>query len=143
MRNDEGMDERLAVERALQDGRVTFMGLALEVARGALVPRAETELVARTAISLLRAMPADILRVIDMCCGAGNLACAIAHHVPACRVWASDLTEPCTALARRNAEALALAGRVSVHQGDLFAAFDGLGLEGTIDAVVCNPPYIS
>lgn len=28
-------------------------------------------------------------------------------------------------------------------QGNLFAGLAGLGLEGSIDAVVCNPPYIS
>jgi release factor glutamine methyltransferase len=141
--DNEGIAERAAVERAFRDGRVMFMGLALEVARGALVPRAETELLARTAIAALRAEGSDAPRVIDMCCGAGNLACAIAHHVAGSRVWASDLTEPCVALARRNAEALRLAGRLSVYQGDLFAAVAGLRLESEADMVVCNPPYIS
>ena len=33
--------------------------------------------------------------------------------------------------------------RVIVVQGDLFAGLAGLGLDGSIDVVVCNPPYIS
>jgi release factor glutamine methyltransferase len=33
--------------------------------------------------------------------------------------------------------------RVSLHQGDLFGAFEALAIEGTLDLVVCNPPYIS
>lgn len=134
-------DERPAVERAIREGRAPFMGLELRVGPGALVPRPETELLARTALEALRGLPAP--RVVDMCCGAGNLACAIAHHAPHARVWASDLTDPCVALARANAEALGLGERVAVYQGDLFAALTGLGLEDTIDAVVCNPPYIS
>lgn len=121
-------------------GRETFMGLTLLADEGALVPRAETELLARTAIGLLAG---GDRRVIDMCCGSGNLACAIAHHVPQARLWASDLTEGCTRLARRNVAHLGLGDRVSVVQGDLFGGLAGLALEGTIDAVVCNPPYIS
>jgi release factor glutamine methyltransferase len=135
--------EDLDIRAAFDKGSVTFMGLELAVARGALIPREETTLLGETAVQALRALDADEPRVIDMCCGAGNLACAIAHHVPAARVWASDLTGDCVALARRNAQSTAVAERVAIHQGDLFAALDGRGLEGTIDLIVCNPPYIS
>ena len=30
-----------------------------------------------------------------------------------------------------------------MRQGDLFASLADLGLEGRVDAVICNPPYIS
>src|SRR6185295_2492916 len=73
----------------------------------------------------------------------GNLACGIAHRVPHLRVWASDLTDGCVALARRNVAMHGLADRVSVHQGDLFTGLAGLGLENSIDVIVFNPPYIS
>ncbi|MDB5863154.1 MAG: methyltransferase [Betaproteobacteria bacterium] len=136
------MNETEIVAQAFDRGSTTFMGVELFVAPGALVPRAETELLGNTAVELLRGMAAPV-RAIDMCCGAGNLACGIAHHVADARVWAADLTTPCVEIAQRNVERLGVASRVSVHQGDLFKAFDGVGLEGTIDAVVCNPPYIS
>jgi release factor glutamine methyltransferase len=119
------------------------MGLELLVSRGALVPRGETELLGSTAVETLRAMGSAEFRVIDMCCGAGNLACAIAHHVPQARVWASDLTSECVEAARSNVRRLALEDRVTVWQGDLFEAVSLLRLHGTIDAIVCNPPYIS
>jgi release factor glutamine methyltransferase len=135
-------DERGLVRAALERGRVVFAGVPLEVAPGALVPREETELLARTAIALLAGFP-PAPRVIDMCCGAGNLACAIAHHVPSARVWASDLTDACVALTCRNVEALGLGDRVSVHQGDLFESLSAEALGGSIDMIVCNPPYIS
>jgi release factor glutamine methyltransferase len=134
-------DERKRVEDALRAGRVSFLGIELAVAPGALVPRDETELLARTAIDALSGEASP--RVIDMCCGAGNLACAIAHHVRGARVWASDVTDTCVALTRANADAAGLADRLSVHQGDLFESLRGLGLEGATDAIVCNPPYIS
>ena len=118
-----------------------FMDVELLVARGALVPRTETELLGFAALQVLRECPAP--RVIDMCCGSGNLACALARHLPSARIWASDLTDTCVTLAQRNSIHAGVAGRVTVAQGDLFAGLAGLQLERTIDAVVCNPPYIS
>jgi len=124
-------------------GREVFMGVELIAAEGALVPREETELLGNAALDALRAFDCAAPRVIDMCCGSGNLACAIARHLPGARVWASDLTDGCIALTRRNIEHVGVADRVVVAQGDLFAGLAGLGLDNSIDAVVCNPPYIS
>jgi release factor glutamine methyltransferase len=133
----------MTVSDALAKGRTTFMGLELAVVPGVLVPRTETELLARTALSLLGGMPTDAPRVIDMCTGAGNLACTIANYVTGAAVWCSDLTANCVAVARANVQQLDLADRVVVVQGDLFAKLHGLGLEDSIDMIVCNPPYIS
>ena len=132
---------------AFLTGRTRFMNVELLSDDGALVPREETEILGRAALDRLRQLadldPERELRVVDMCCGAGNLACALATHVPRTRIWAADLTDGCVALARRNVRHLGLDARVSVHQGDLFGALDDLELEGTLDVLVCNPPYIS
>ena len=124
-------------------GRELFMGIELIADAGALVPREETELLGHTALAMLVACGTAAPRVIDMCCGSGNLACALATRFPAARIWASDLTDGCVTLARRNVEHTGVADRVVVAQGDLFAGLVGLGLEGTADLIVCNPPYIS
>jgi release factor glutamine methyltransferase len=137
------VSDSTAVADAYGKGSTTFMGVVLLVAPGALVPRPETELLGRTAVETLRAMALPAPRVIDMCCGAGNLACAIALHVPEAQIWASDLTDGCVEVARRNVKHHGLSRRVGVHQGDLFSAFADADLEGSIDAIVCNPPYIS
>lgn len=123
-------------------GHVTFMGVELEVGPGALVPRVETELLGGAVVTLLIEM-AGTPFVIDMCCGAGNLACAIATKVPAATVWASDLTDGCVTLARRNVEQLGLSKRVRVFQGDLFEPMRAEVPKEQIDLIVCNPPYIS
>ncbi len=115
---------------------VRFLGIDIETADGVLVPREETEILGRAALEML----GDGKTVIDMCCGAGNLACAIASARPNVRVWASDLTDACVALARKNVERLGLSARVEVRQGDLFASLAGVG---PVDLIVCNPPYIS
>lgn len=137
------MNEKISVASAYGSGRISFMGMDMLVAPGALVPRTETELLGKTAVDALRGMGLPSPRVVDMCCGAGNLACGIAHHVPGARVWASDLTDGCVEAARRNVAHHGLTERVSVFQGDLFGALSGLELDGVIDVIVCNPPYIS
>ncbi len=141
-----------AVERAAngtpaayRTGSSTFMGVELLTDPGALVPRTETELLGRAALRTIGAIEpfGRGVHVVDMCCGSGNLACALATALPALCVEAADLTDGCVSLARRNVARLGLGGRVGVHQGDLFGALSGCGLEGRIDVVVANPPYIS
>jgi release factor glutamine methyltransferase len=122
---------------------VEFMGLGFDTTEDVLIPRAETELLARTALTLLDAMSAASPQVVDMCCGSGNLACSLAHAKPSIRVWASDLTHASVALTRRNVARLGLGERIQVRQGDLFDGLAGDCLEGRADLVVCNPPYIS
>src|SRR5919198_3669036 len=54
-------------------GHVRFMDIDLLTAPGALVPREETELLGWTAVNLLGSVQNAEPRVIDMCCGSGNL----------------------------------------------------------------------
>jgi release factor glutamine methyltransferase len=119
----------------------SFMDVELEIGPGVLVPRQETELLGRSALKLIADIDSPL--VIDMCCGSGNLALGIASARAGARVYASDLTPETVMHARHNAERLGLDDRVTVVQGDMFSGLTGRGLEGTIDLVVCNPPYIS
>lgn len=137
------MSAEFNVADAYKSGRTTFMGMEMLVAPGALVPRAETELLGATAVDVLREMKLRAPRVIDMCCGAGNLACAIANRFPRAHVWASDLTDGCIEVTRRNVAHHGLEKSLTVAQGDLFDGLSPFALEGSIDVVVCNPPYIS
>jgi release factor glutamine methyltransferase len=120
-----------------------FMGIKLIAAPGALVPREETELLGNTALDVLRNRASTAPKVVDMCCGSGNLACALAHHLPIIQVWACDLTDGCCNVTQRNIDQLGLNQIVHVYQGDLFSSLSGKGLEDSIDVIVCNPPYIS
>lgn len=138
--NDNHSNDVPAGDRPLRLHR--FMGVELELAADVLVPREETELLGMKAVSILKDGTAAPV-VIDMCCGSGNLAVGIASEVPSARVWGADLTDSTVALARRNVERLGVGARVSIRQGDLFAALADDGLEGSVDMIVCNPPYIS
>lgn len=125
--------------------RQRFVGLEMLAGPGALVPRRETELLARKAVDLAREAAATLgkVRVIDVCTGSGNVALAVAHHVPQAQVFAADLSEEAVELARRNARHLGLEARVEFRAGDLLAPFDEPPFHGSIDVLTCNPPYIS
>jgi release factor glutamine methyltransferase len=131
----------------LVTGWQNFLGIQLLTGPEVLVAREETELLGREVIAILSAQTAvdsaRELRLIDMGCGSGNIACAAAMAVPSLRVWASDLTESCAALTRSNVALHSLSDRVEVSQGDLFEPLRGRGLESSIDVVEMNPPYIA
>ncbi|HVY61087.1 MAG TPA: HemK family protein methyltransferase, partial [Planctomycetota bacterium] len=125
--------------------RQKFLGLEMLCSADALVPRKETELLARAAIEHAGAAIAERGRclVVDVCTGGGNVALAIAHRAPAARVHGADLSEPAVALAKRNARQLELEGRVEFRAGDLLEPFRTAEFLGQVDVLTCNPPYIS
>jgi release factor glutamine methyltransferase len=124
-------------------GSVRFMGLGFRVTPGTLVPRPETELVTEAALRELDGGAAPAKNAIDMCCGVGNIGVVLAARRPGLRVWLSDLTEACVHAAEMNISSHGLSDRVTVKRGDLFEPLRGMGLEGSIDLITCNPPYIS
>jgi release factor glutamine methyltransferase len=106
-----------------------------------LIPRPETELLAEAAIAWLRTNSKAV--VADIGTGSGCLALSIAHFQPACRVYATDLSDDALALARENAADLGLAERVTFLQGDLLEPLRADGVTDSLEAVVSNPPYVT
>jgi release factor glutamine methyltransferase len=125
--------------------RQHFMGLEMIAGPGALIPRRETEIVARAAVNLARRLAGErgSVMVVDVCTGSGNVAVAVAVAEPRATVFASDLSEDAVALARRNVEHLGVHQRVTLRSGDLLAPFDSPDHVGLVDLLTCNPPYIS
>ncbi len=127
---------RRAAREPLQHllGSAAFRHVELAVGPGVFVPRPETELLAGWAIEEARRLPAPV--VVDLCTGSGAIARAIVDELPEARVHAVELDEAAHAWAERN-----LAGTgVELRLGDFGTAFDELA--GSVDVVVCNPPYI-
>jgi release factor glutamine methyltransferase len=74
--------------------------------------------------------------VVDLCTGSGAVALAVATEVPEAEVHAVELDEGALDWAARN-----LAGSgVDLRHGDMADAFTDL--DGRVDVVLCNPPYI-
>lgn len=127
---------RRAAREPLQHltGTAAFRHVELAVGPGVFVPRPETELLAGWAVEQAADLPAPV--VVDLCTGSGAIARAVADEVPQARVHAVELDPAAHAWAERN-----LAGTgVDLRLGDAFEAFEDL--RGTVDVVVCNPPYV-
>jgi release factor glutamine methyltransferase len=129
-------------------GRAYFRYLELEVGPGVFVPRPETEVMTGWAIETLRAMDAAEPLVADLGTGSGAIALAIAQEVPRARVHAVEAERLAHAWAERNVSlftgrsALGRAAdpHVVLHLCDLACALPEL--DGTVDLVISNPPYI-
>nr|WP_202470712.1 peptide chain release factor N(5)-glutamine methyltransferase [Streptomyces sp. SID8377] len=117
-------------------GRAFFRYLELQVGPGVFVPRPETESVVGWAIDAVRAMDVAEPLIVDLCTGSGAIALALAQEVPRSRVHAVELSDEALVWARKNVEG----SKVDLRQGDALEAFQDL--DGQVDLVISNPPYI-
>ncbi|MFL4475270.1 peptide chain release factor N(5)-glutamine methyltransferase [Paeniglutamicibacter sp. MACA_103] len=115
-------------------GVAHFRYLDLAVGPGVFVPRPETESVVQLAIDAARGLEHPLM--VDLGTGSGAIAGSLAHELPGARVHAVELSDDAYPYAARNLEPLG----VRLVQGDLTHAF--AELDGTVDVVVSNPPYI-
>ncbi|MGA9748940.1 MAG: peptide chain release factor N(5)-glutamine methyltransferase [Nocardioides sp.] len=132
--------ERRAAREPLQHllGTAAFRYLELAVGPGVFTPRPETELLAGWGIDRAREVLASGRApvVVDLCTGSGAIALSLATEVPEAQVHAVELGEGAWPWAQRN-----LAGSgVDLRHGDMADAFGDL--DGSVDVVLCNPPYI-
>lgn len=119
-------------------GTAGFRYVDLEVGPGVFVPRPETEVLAGWAVEAAQAAleQRGSAVVVDLCTGSGAIALSLVHEVPRAEVHAVELDPAAFTWAERNL----LGTGVHLEQGDAFEAFGHL--DGGVDVVVCNPPYI-
>ncbi|WP_203669715.1 peptide chain release factor N(5)-glutamine methyltransferase [Cellulomonas pakistanensis] len=124
-------------------GSTVFRYLTLGVEPGVFVPRPETETVAQVGIDEAARIATEGRSpvVVDLCCGAGGIALSLATEVPEARVAAVDASPEAVALTRANGVRVG-AGEVRVELGDVRDPALLADLDGTVDVLVSNPPYI-
>ena len=124
----------LPLEQVL--GYAEFYGLRIAVEPGVFVPRRRTQALVAEAVRLAReAGPRPV--VVDLCCGSGAVAAALAASVDAVQLFAVEIDPRAVSCARRN-----LAARDAVvYEGDLFSPLPR-DLRGRVDVLVANVPYV-
>lgn len=116
-------------------GTAAFGPLTLAVGPGVFIPRPETESLLEWALA--QALPQNPV-IVDLCAGSGALALALAAHRPDARVIAIDDSAAALQYTRRNAAGT----QVEVLAADVTTPGLLPELDGTVDLLVANPPYI-
>jgi release factor glutamine methyltransferase len=119
-------------------GEQGFRRLTLRVRPGVFIPRPETEVLVQVALDGLASVEAPV--VVDVATGTGAVALAIKDERPDATVHATDVAPEAVRLARENADELGL--EIAVVEGDLLGPLPE-ELRESVDAVVCNPPYVA
>ncbi len=121
-------------------GTQEFCGLEFEVSPAVLIPRPETELLVEYATQRISAERRAM--IADVCTGSGCIAVAVARLRPHARIIATDLSGSSLDVAKRNAARHGVGERIAWLEGDLLGPLAEQGLEGLVDVIVSNPPYI-
>ena len=116
-------------------GTVEFCGRVFVCDKRALIPRPETEELVELLISEAGFRKPE--RILDVGTGSGVIALSLAGALPEAEVDAVDISEEALALARENAERLALRARVEFLRSDLMAS-----VTHVYDLIVANLPYV-
>jgi release factor glutamine methyltransferase len=117
-------------------GAAPFRSLELAVGPGVFIPRPETELLVEWGLAVAGEAPL----AVDLCSGSGAIALSVAVELPKAKVYAVELAQSALVWLRRNVAALA--PRVTVVAGDVTAGSTLSTLDGQVDLVLCNPPYV-
>jgi release factor glutamine methyltransferase len=113
-------------------GWAQFCGLRIAVQPGVFVPRRRTEFLVHRAAALSPPRPV----VLDLCCGSGAVAVALAATFDGAEVHAADVDPTAVRCARGNLGAGGL-----VYEGDLYDPLPAT-LRNRVDVLIANVPYV-
>ncbi|MDF7663567.1 peptide chain release factor N(5)-glutamine methyltransferase [Bifidobacterium sp. ESL0763] len=128
-------------------GHAPFRYLDLEVGPGVFIPRPETETVVQAAIDWIMREKIRPCRVVDLCAGSGAIGLSIVTEISGSEVWAVEWSRTAIQWAERNMRRIfgkqSLAGyNYHLKRADATDMTVLSQLDGTIDVVVTNPPYV-
>jgi release factor glutamine methyltransferase len=121
-------------------GNQEFMGLDFHVTPDVLIPRPDTEILVEEAIQEASLMDKPLI-IVEIGTGSGAIALSLAHYIKDAQVHTIDISPKAIAIAKKNAKKLSLEEKVVFYHGDLLSPIEGI-LEGKVDLLVSNPPYI-
>src|ERR1700682_6854697 len=127
-------------------GKQEFWGLEFEVTPDVLIPRPETEHVIEVALDRLavrerragrkQTLTGEGLQIADIGTGSGCIAIALAKDLPTATIYATDISSPALAVARRNAARHSLSAQVRFLESHLLDGFTARGAANAGPSVV-------
>lgn len=123
---------RMPIQQIL--GYAYFMGDKFKVSKDTLIPRDETEILARKAIDVINKN--NLKSALDIGTGTGILACTIAKYTLS-KSTALDVSDNALKIAEENIKNLDLSEKVKTLKSNLFEK-----VSEKYDLIVSNPPYI-
>jgi release factor glutamine methyltransferase len=121
-------------------GFTEFMGLPIIVNHNVLIPRPETEYLIEKVLSRVNDKNME-MKVLDLCTGSGNVAIALAYHLPKAKVTAVDISEGALEIARYNAVQNKVDKKITFFCSPLDKFLYDSDRE-EFDLIVSNPPYV-
>lgn len=128
-------------------GHAPFRYLDIKVGPGVFIPRQETELLVDEAIGWITRGGLYCPRVVDLCAGSGAIGLSIVTEVPGAQVWGVEKDVLAAQWTRRNVSEVGAAfpditANYHLEIADATCPTTLAQLDGTVDVVVSNPPYI-
>lgn len=117
-------------------GCATFYGKVFDVDARVLIPRPETEILVDKVVELAHELSHP--HIVEIGCGSGIVSIMLALLLPHARFSAVDISEDALHVSRHNAKKHGVQERITFVHGSYLD-----GIEGTIDIIVSNPPYIA
>lgn len=115
---------------------VSFYGEMFYCAKGALIPRPETELLIDHFLAMIA--PLSSPTIVEVGVGSGAMSVMLAKLRPDAKIIGCDISPDALRIAQVNCERFGVGDRVTLCQSDLLTHIDV-----PIDAVISNPPYIA
>jgi len=124
-------------------GETEFFGLQLYTHEKVLIPRTDTEIISRYAVEHLP----ENGTFADICCGSGCIGIAVLAHRNDVLGYSFDISDDALDLTERNASRHLVFDRMRSNKCDVLSPSErerivSLVGEGSLDAVLSNPPYI-
>lgn len=120
-------------------GETEFMGMPFIVNPSVLIPRPETEQLVEHVLAAIRTFEKDLVRVLDVGTGSGNIAIALGKLEPAADLTSIDVSHDALDVAMKNCERNGMTN-IRLEQANVLEDF----FPGEMfDVIVSNPPYIS
>jgi release factor glutamine methyltransferase len=116
-------------------GRVSFYDIELFINEGVLIPRPETEILIDKVSEIIESNA--IKNMVEIGVGSGAISIVLARKFPHLEIIATDLYDAPLKLAQKNIDHFGLKN-IHLIKSNLMD-----GVEGNIDLVVSNPPYIA